>query len=116
MILPLEHSCSLAPRSRRNVSSSWVLLAMPITANSSGNSFSRRRLHSAGTSRRLVRSPAAPKMTRTQGPAGFADGLMSTRGLGLDVPAELVSHRREQLVGEAFLLARPESGVERGRQ
>ena len=36
--------------------------------------------------------------------------------LRLDMAAELVAHGGQQLVGEAFLFARAEAGVERGRQ
>src|ERR1700678_2323959 len=71
-------------------------------------------------SRRLARSPAPPKITRTQGSAGFATGSISLfrpgLDLGFDVPAELVSHCRQQLVGEAFLFARAEAGIERRGQ
>src|SRR5690242_1085404 len=36
--------------------------------------------------------------------------------LRLDVPSEALAHGREQLVGEARVLARAEAGVEGGRQ
>src|ERR1700730_16126959 len=85
---------------------------MPISANCSGSSLARRRLQSAGTSRRLARSPAAPKMTRTQGAGGFACAAISAVPFGLVMAAEFVSHPRQQLVGETVLLARREADVE----
>src|SRR6202011_6245292 len=82
--------------------------------------FARRRLQRAGTSSRWVRSPAAPKITRTHGSPGRACGSISRArlwsGFGLDMSAEFVAHGREQLVGEARRLARSEAGVERSRE
>src|SRR5882724_9724705 len=43
--------------------------ANPMMANWSVSSFADARLHSAGISLRLVKSPLAPKMTMTQGSA-----------------------------------------------
>src|ERR1051326_6929396 len=47
-----------------------------MTANLSVSSFEAARLHSAGMSLRLVKSPLAPKMTITQGSAGRAGGCV----------------------------------------
>src|SRR5690348_11166992 len=105
-----------ASKSRRKAWSSLSARAMPMTEKLSGRSFARRRLQSAGTRSRLVRSPAAPKITSTQGGASCASVVMSFGRLDLDMPAELVTHRREQLVGEALPVAGAKAGVQRGRQ
>src|SRR5262245_25051817 len=56
---------------------------------------------------------AAARFIRSCGDSATA---ISARGAGLDVAAELVAHGRQELLGEAVLLARAEAGVERGRQ
>src|ERR687886_1349015 len=80
-------------------------------------------------SRRLVRSPATPKMTIVQGGAGGASAapgmahqgrtasfMGGSRSLRFDMAAEALAHGREELVGEARILARAEAGIERGRE
>src|SRR5689334_10228676 len=54
------------------------------------------------------------KAAATGGWSGVAAGSLARRLL--DVPAELVAHRREQLVGELGLAARGEAIVKRCRQ
>src|SRR5271169_1172185 len=54
----------------RNVSVVSGLMAVPSTAKLSDSRPSQARLYKAGTSRRLVRSPEAPKMSMMQGPLG----------------------------------------------
>src|SRR5262245_25771901 len=105
--------------------------AMPRIAISFSSSFALQRLQSAGRSLRFARSPAAPKMTITAGPTGRANGFTRSRSgptstrtvsalIGwlllprrrsgrLDVPAELLAHRREHLLREALVLARAEA-------
>src|ERR687896_385283 len=72
--------------------------ARPRIANCSGRWPDSARLYIAGSSLRRVRSPDAPKMTRTQGSAR-----------GLDMAAELRAERRQDLFGERVILARAEA-------
>src|SRR3954447_23869208 len=85
---------------------------------------------------RAVRSPVAPKITITQGLAGFAPRpvrpnssftfrlrtvsvilfLRSLRGGRFDVAAKLLPHSRQDLFREGVLLARAEADVERRSQ
>src|SRR5258706_15534696 len=100
-------------------------------ANCFGRRLSWARLHSAGISLRLVRSPVAPKITMTQGAAiGFSwTWLMRDRpfpGQGtlafaalrqsrflFRVAAELEAHGRQNLGGKVAFASRQESLVER---
>jgi hypothetical protein len=52
---------------------------MPTTANPSGRSRSQARFRSAGMSKRFVRSPEAPRITRTPGAAGLAADVAAER-------------------------------------
>ena len=54
----------------RNSSSVISLRPEPSTAKLSDNKPSQARLYKAGTSKRLVKSPDAPKITITQGSLG----------------------------------------------
>src|SRR4029077_511351 len=114
--LPLANLRALWIKSSRNCSSSLSARATPMMEKSSGRNLPRRKLCSAGNSRRLVRSPSAPKITKTHEGAGFARSVMSLGGLDLDVAAEPVAHGGQQLVGKAFLLAGAEARIERSRQ
>src|SRR5918911_4432807 len=91
-------------------------------------------------SRRLVRSPPAPKITMTQGGAGGASAapglahqgwivvsaaalplracsfMGRIRDLGFEMAAEAFAHGREQLVRETRIQARAEARIERGRE
>src|SRR5260370_36744384 len=100
-------------------------------ANGLERRLSAARLHSAGISLRLVRSPVAPKITITQGAAiGFSwTWLMRDRpfpGQGafqfaalrrsrflFRVAAELKAHGRQNLGGKVAFASRQESLVER---
>src|SRR6266850_8111691 len=100
-------------------------------ANCLGKTSSCARLHSAGMSLRLVRSPVAPKITITQGAAiGFSwTWLMRDRpfpGQGafqfaalrrsrflFRVAAELEAHSRQDLGSKVAFASRQESLVER---
>src|SRR5205823_13626604 len=68
------------------------------------------------TSRRFVRSPEAPNITRTQGSArlSFCSAVMTCSGL--DVSTKFVAHRGQQLVAEIRLVARAQPGVKRCRK
>src|SRR6266481_6044425 len=98
-------------------------------ANCLESRLSAARLHSAGMSLRLVRSPVAPKMTITQGAAtGFSCTWFITRCpvLGPEilqcaafcrsrflfrVAAELEAHGRQNLCGEVAFPSRQEALV-----
>src|SRR5678815_888938 len=73
-------------------------------ANSSGSSPSSHRLKMAGRSLLRVRSPDAPKITKTQGSARF------------DMAAELRPQCREQFFRERVVAPRSEPRVQCGRQ
>src|SRR6185312_5026315 len=66
----------------RQLSALSSVRATPISVKFSGSNLVRARLYRAGTTRRLVRSPVAPKMTMAQGSAGWAcrrGGASATR-------------------------------------
>src|SRR6266487_5845169 len=103
---------------------------MPTTAKFWVSSLSWARLYNEGINKRRVRSPEAPKMTRTQGSLWRSGAGMSScitmldcsaliaspplaTGRALDVPAELVAHGRQNLLRVGVFLTRPEAGVER---
>src|SRR4029434_6347209 len=77
---------------------------MPRIANSSGRYPSSLRLKIAGSSLLRVRSPDAPKITKTHGSARF------------DMAAELRAQRGEQLFRERVIASRSEPRVQGGRQ
>src|SRR6185503_20151803 len=77
---------------------------MPRIANSSGRWPASLRLKIAGSSLLRVRSPDAPKMTKTQESARF------------DMAAELGTQRGEQLFRERVVAPRSEPRVQRRRQ
>src|SRR6266852_8956326 len=100
-------------------------------ANCLERRLSAARLHSAGMSLRLVRSPVAPKITMTQGAAtGFSctwlmrdcplpgqgacqfAALRRSRFL-FRMAAELEAHGRQDLGGKVAFTSRQESLVER---
>src|SRR5262252_9677020 len=97
-------------------------------ANCEESSLPCAKLHSAGISFRLVRSPLAPKITITQGLACCPCSCMSsviwldlilhsillpsTRGL-LHVSAKLEAHRGQELVCKIVFSARYEALEER---
>src|SRR5690349_20810437 len=64
-----------------------------------GSSLSLARLKSAGTSFRLVRSPAAPNTTITHGPAGLSVALSSSSRLTAAALAMGPHQKRESIVG-----------------
>src|SRR5689334_14420066 len=74
---------------------------MPRIANSSGRYPSSHKLKIAGSSLLRVRSPDAPKMTKTHGSARF------------DMAAELRTERGEQLFREGVIAPRSEPRVQR---
>src|SRR5688572_28296660 len=94
-----------ATRSRicaRYAASSIAGRATPRMAKPPGRWPDSMRLYTAGRSFRRVRSPDAPKMTRTQPSAA------------LDMAAELRPQRRQQFFREGVVAARPEPRVQRG--
>src|SRR5215471_7360616 len=115
--------------------SSWLdsLRATPTTAKFWLSNLSCARLYNEGTSKRRVRSPEAPKMTRTHGSLGLAGALPSScttvsasgslivssllaASGARNMPAELVTHGRQDLLSVCVLLTRPEARIERRRQ
>src|SRR4029434_10138811 len=77
---------------------------MPRIANSSGRYPSSLKLKIAGSSLLRVRSPDAPKMTKTHGSARF------------DMSAALRTQRGEQLFRERVIASRSEPRVQRRGQ
>src|SRR5688572_297997 len=93
-----------ATRSRicaRYAASSIAGRATPRMANPPGRWPDSMRLYTAGSSLRRVRSPDAPKMTRTQPSAAF------------DMAAELRPQRRQHLFRERVVASRSEPRVQR---
>src|SRR6516165_9106134 len=94
--------------------------AVPTTAKAGGSRPSRWRLYRAGISRRLVRSPEAPKMTITHGLAGC---LPSSGGAGKAIcavcmragPSLVDPAARPLVAGEAEGLAAQELVAGDGR-
>src|ERR1051326_5003143 len=76
--------------------------ATPTIANSSGRWPCSERLKMAGSSLCRVRSPDAPKITKTHGSARR-----------FDMAAELRAQRRQDLFREGVIAARAEADVER---
>src|ERR1700730_11440281 len=96
---------------------------VPTAAKRGGNSPSRCKLYSAGSSFRCARSPAPPKMTSVTGSRAIggvcptASCSKSDSGILLHrVAAELVAKRREHPFGERIVLARAKAGEKRRRQ
>src|SRR5882757_2744601 len=130
-ILVAEYFGISSPRVLRKLSVVKSLPAKPMMANCLERRLSAARLHSAGISLRLVRSPVAPKITMTHGAAiGFSwTWLMRDRpfpGQGVlqfaalrrsrflfRVAAELEAHGRQNLGGKVAFASRQESLVER---
>src|SRR5882762_2621658 len=130
-ILVAEYFGISSPRVLRKLSVVKSLPAKPMMANCLERRLSAARLHSAGISLRLVRSPVAPKITITQGAAiGFSwtwlmrdcpfpcqgafqfAALRRSRFL-FRVAAELEAHGRQNLGGKVAFASRQESLVER---
>src|SRR6516225_1473259 len=124
-----------SPRFLRKVSVSISFPANPITANCFERKFSCARFRSAGISLRLVRSPVAPKITMTHGPAAvgastwfvFIGGLPvvwavpawawpSVPGFLLEVTTELKAHRGQKLVCEIRFASRRKALIQSRRQ
>src|SRR5258706_1489370 len=130
-ILVAEYFGISSLRVFRKLSVVYSLPAKPMMANCLERRLSAARLHSAGMSLRLVRSPVAPKITITQGAAiGFScTWLMRDRpfpGQGafqfaalrrsrflFRVAAELEAHSRQDLGSKVAFASRQESLVER---
>src|SRR6267378_8626636 len=130
-ILVAEYFGISSPRVFRKLSVVKSLPAKPMMANCFERRLSAARLHSAGISLRLVRSPVAPKITITQGAAiGFSwtwfmsdcpfpgQGTLAFAALHRSrflfrVAAELEAHGRQNLGGEVAFASRQESFVER---
>src|SRR5262245_1235604 len=117
----------------RNSSCVDSFLATPTTAKFWGSNLSCARLYNEGTSKRRVRSPEAPKMTRTQGSPWRAEVVPSScmavaasaslivspplaASGALDMAAELVTHGRQDLLSVRVLLPRPKARIERCRE
>src|SRR5262252_5181282 len=115
--------------------SSWLdsLRATPTTAKFWLSNLSCARLYNEGINKRRVRSPEAPKMTRTHGSLGLVGMLPSScmtvsasgslivfpplaASRAFNMPAELVTHGRQDLLSIGVLLTRPEARIERCRQ
>src|SRR5271156_447004 len=128
LTLVVANSFISLPRSLRKASELISTLLTPTIANFSGSSWLLSRLYSAGISRRLVKSPVAPKMTKThesprRARGAAADwevesevGMAGNLVLFLEVSAELVAHRGKQFVREVCSAARSEAFVERRGQ
>ena len=120
-----------SPSCLRKSSELISTLLTPTIANLSGNSLLASRLYSDGIKSRLVKSPVAPKMTNTHGSPGFpraatsdawaffgteVDIALTLSGFFLEVAAEFVAHRGQQLVRKVGRAARVEAFVECGGQ
>src|SRR5579883_193541 len=120
---PSAGSGACRSKLRRKAASSIGVRATPMREKLSDRRPPCFRCKSEGTSNRRVRSPVTPKITSAQGGAGAAriasgleDERTSAMGFGawrLDMAAELLSHSRQQLLGEGMLPARSEASVER---
>src|SRR6202012_513644 len=114
----------------RNVSVVKSLVARPTMGNCLGSTLSAAKLHSAGISLRLVRSPLAPKMTMTHGDAaavvsGWCEFMDEVSAFGLMTPqsatalfflyvaAKLKAHGGQNLGCEIGFSARGKALVER---
>ena len=71
----------------RNASTLRSSTETPITAKLSGSNLACTRLKREGSSLRLVRSPAAPKSTKTHGPATLPANSVGVSGLAVVVAA-----------------------------
>src|SRR5712672_699266 len=129
-ILVAEYFGISSPRVFRKLSVVKSLPAKPMMANCFERRLSAARLHSAGISLRLVRSPVAPKITITQGAAiGFSwtwfmsdcpfpgQGTLAFAALHRSrflfrVAAKLEAHGRQNLGSEVAFASRQEPLVQ----
>src|SRR6266851_6659985 len=85
-------TCIISVRLSRQLSSVCSEISIPMTLNASGTLPARTRLYSAGVTRRLVRSPAAPKIVIVAGGAWRREPDVATvdEGVGAMVFASLI--------------------------